>query len=1212
MLPMSTVAAILIAVLNISFVIASSETDKVEIYWVSTSLDRCKDKWPCNTLEGYKEEDITLNRSNVTWIFLKGQHVMPFPLNLEFVENVTLRGEDECFANQCTLILPNGSISVIYLVGHLRIQNLQLFSSELSELLFTYISNLLLYHVNATEHIKMHYLNPINELVAKYCTFSEVHFHFTSFGIDFFLNIFVLLTDCKIIPSGVQAGLYAVIEDVPSYSKIDIAIQRGHFFNKAFYLRSPNHYGPLQFLQVTFDRCAFEYNISGPKVFMKHIIYVYFQVSLNQDQWYSNLNHSPQVYVRILQCHFYSLEPLDKEYCSYSRPAYKISVLNVQLSANYSDFTVNSNMTTGPLLLIQDTIIEKSKAEYIIIGNFLHQNTMCKSNNPIWEIKNCTISCNQKMQQILCRRRKVDPFVLMYLSGFNVFPVFFSGGNKIHNNIANVAVLQSTKLLIGGYNEIIDNLKSLKHFRHSSVFQLSVDSQIALLNNSILNISNNEYKGIFVSEPKQSTFIHFINCYVKKQNCSGFCIFQLLSSNKEFLSKKDLLSIKAKIYLHKNTKPEIFNGHLFNCSLLTTEGLINADLPLLKTFIDIEHWKGDISSPPYHICLCPQNSQNRFVQHRWNCSDRSKVSHYPGQKLLLYVSILGDLGINLQYHLRSSIKGSQAANFNFVTGACSAVEIPMLSNNSLTNDYQVELEAEQIYDKYNIIHLVMVNVSACPPGFSLSKYGYNQTSKHCICMPHLSNYIKCTITNFGVHYQAHLPHYWIQIDKETVLYSDYCLTVYCNDILFEKGITLESSNQQSEVQCSNGRVGKLCGSCPKGYSTTFGSSACRKCQGPWYLLAIILGFVGLLLVVILFLLNLTVLQGTILGVSFYANITYLYSDYFEQYGGPFLYAILSWLNFGVGFELCFFDGMDEFTKAILQFVFPTYLFVILLVIIIGAHKYNWKIFRVPFIAKRAVPVLATMMLLTYSNIAGAVIIPLRFSTIYSTNGETTTVWLQQGDIPYFQGKHLVLVILSLAFTLFYLFPLTFILLFGDILRRYTRKLWFSHFLDVFYGAFRRKLGFWLGLRLLVRIFFSIVRISTSTNTFTHILFYSICLIFVIELILKPFQLHTTPNENDSENETSCKAKFLLAFQNFLHPNNLDPLFLFNIILTPFAVVDLQGPTVKYFNSNVSILLLIMQLFLIVAYHCYKYFPIQRCLSKNTIKDLKVIGASKAT
>ena len=111
--------------------------------------------------------------------------------------------------------------------------------------------------------------------------------------------------------------------------------------------------------------------------------------------------------------------------------------------------------------------------------------------------------------------------------------------------------------------------------------------------------------------------------------------------------------------------------------------------------------------------------------------------------------------------------------------------------------------------------------------------------------------------------------------------------------------------------------------------------------------------------------------------------------------------------------------------------------------------------------------------------------------------DMTLVWLYQPKLTYFKGKHLVLGLLAIAVTIFYLIPLTVVTLFGDLLRRNCiRSLWFSHFLDVFHGAYCWPLGFWLGLRLLMRVIFLVLQVATNFNTLYTIVFISFCIFFI--------------------------------------------------------------------------------------------------------------------
>ena len=77
-----------------------------------------------------------------------------------------------------------------------------------------------------------------------------------------------------------------------------------------------------------------------------------------------------------------------------------------------------------------------------------------------------------------------------------------------------------------------------------------------------------------------------------------------------------------------------------------------------------------------------------------------------------------------------------------------------------------------------------------------------------------------------------------------------------------------------------------------------------------------------LLVFAILTLNLTVTQGLINGLIFYANIVWAYKMVFfpagiqENHGGfLFLQGFVSWLNLDFGIEACFFVGLDAYWKT---------------------------------------------------------------------------------------------------------------------------------------------------------------------------------------------------------------------------------------------------------------------------------------------------------
>ena len=93
----------------------------------------------------------------------------------------------------------------------------------------------------------------------------------------------------------------------------------------------------------------------------------------------------------------------------------------------------------------------------------------------------------------------------------------------------------------------------------------------------------------------------------------------------------------------------------------------------------------------------------------------------------------------------------------------------------------------------------------------------------------------------------------------------------------EKFVNLQNG---SNAQCAFNRVGRLCDGCKENYSLSIGSSHCIHCPNNNHLtLLIYFAAAGFLLVAIIGVLNLTVTQGMINGLIFYANIMDLSKDF---------------------------------------------------------------------------------------------------------------------------------------------------------------------------------------------------------------------------------------------------------------------------------------------------------------------------------------------
>ena len=139
-----------------------------------------------------------------------------------------------------------------------------------------------------------------------------------------------------------------------------------------------------------------------------------------------------------------------------------------------------------------------------------------------------------------------------------------------------------------------------------------------------------------------------------------------------------------------------------------------------------------------------------------------------------------------------------------------------------------------------------------------------------------------------------------------------------------------------DEQCAFSRSGVLCGSCQQNLSHVLGTSNCKECSSNFLLLIPVFIVAGIALVAFLMLLNLTVSVGTINGLIFYANIVRANHAIFfpPDTNNEFLSIFIAWLNLDLGIETCFYSGLDAYVKTWLQFLFPLYIWIVVLLIIV--------------------------------------------------------------------------------------------------------------------------------------------------------------------------------------------------------------------------------------------------------------------------------------
>ena len=272
--------------------------------------------------------------------------------------------------------------------------------------------------------------------------------------------------------------------------------------------------------------------------------------------------------------------------------------------------------------------------------------------------------------------------------------------------------------------------------------------------------------------------------------------------------------------------------------------------------------------------------------------------------------------------------------------------------------------------------------------------------------------IKCSISTLIKKKQ-----YWIGYNIDTgFLFHPFCPYDFCLPLSTPLRIDLRLGNGSNE-QCAFDRSGLLCGRCKPGYSMSLSSSRCVRCpeiNWPWALLIVIVKLIaGLALVILILVLNLSVSVGTLNGLIFYANILAADTSLFLSFSKSNFHTILvAWLNLDLGFDVCYFKGIDAYSKAWLNVLFPIYvIFVLILIILIS--KYSSRFGNL--IGRwNPVSTLATLLLLSYTKLLRAIITALSFTIITYSTGKQEIVWLQDASVKLFGLKHFPLGLLAIA------------------------------------------------------------------------------------------------------------------------------------------------------------------------------------------------------
>ena len=749
--------------------------------------------------------------------------------------------------------------------------------------------------------------------------------------------------------------------------------------------------------------------------------------------------------------------------CSYKPPSQTTTPIIVQNSHFFKNFAkfgagfILSTQRTENVTVPQQIIIESCQFYDNVglagSGVYITQAEILPLNSPLsFVLANLTINNNIILDD--------HPSCAMFL--YSVELAYIHNAHVFNNNDTGLLVYDSVVMFLGFDNKIYNN-------------NASRGGGIAVYGNSILIISN-------------GTYIDFLNNYAEEL---GGGIY--INSKSPFLSVcriqfaylRDNSLPDSRLYFANNTAgiagSALYGGMFDDCQNLLDSSSQHVKPSLFHQLINVTDQLGSsvVSSDALNICFCINNVPN--------CSDSFQTiyfSVYPGDFINIQLVAIGQRGgftegfISL-YTLYSS-PNQQVIR---IPPSCSNINhtITETRDNNTSIIVSIGIVDPNLLRSGVPKELLSVNISnlPCPPGFSISS-----DSGICVCANILRNshiQVTCNITANAIIREGNS---WIGYREQDhcIIIKNECPFDYCRTSSVIFNIT------SPDPQCALNRSGLLCAQCVEGLSLMLGSNQCGQCTNDCLALIIPFALAGIALVVFLIALNLTVSVGTINGLIFYANIVKINETIFFPNGPiPLLSQFISWLNLDLGIETCFFNGMNAYSNTWLQFAFPFYIWLIIGVIIY-ACRHSTRVSKL--VGNNAVPVLATLVLLSFTKLFSTIILVFHLSVIQCESLKLYR-WSLDTSMHYFSLPHGILFLTTLVILFCLAVPYMLLLLLNPIIGgkishfpicKCCVKL--KPFFDAYYGPFKDKYRYWTGLLLLMRILLLGISFTNRTTTFT--------------------------------------------------------------------------------------------------------------------------------
>jgi len=546
-------------------------------------------------------------------------------------------------------------------------------------------------------------------------------------------------------------------------------------------------------------------------------------------------------------------------------------------------------------------------------------------------------------------------------------------------------------------------------------------------------------------------------------------------------------------------------------------------------------------------CIC--NDNHNYNDHVSSCLNgqiidmSQQVKVIPGRKFTLNVisiDTVGSVGYSTELISRAYIN-SNASDETLGLDDTQLQRAFSVNNQSecIEVDFTVYARSkETMTNKIGILSLSVavprvINVSfsfeECPTGFEIRKIE-SSINFACLCKNFVENLkdFNCNATSGEI---TRLDtHAWLGLVHGDIQYLKLCSPTLCNN---DPTVDL---NEDGSL-CANNHKGRGCGACKDSFGRVFGSDSCKQCSNYWLFTILLYGLLGVILVMIIFAIKFTVTIGLINGLIFFCNMMSIneqlfFNDKINHFS--FLRFFISIFNLDLGFEICFYNEMSQVGKTGLQFVFPVYLWPLIIVIVYlsrYSHQFQGRVSHL------AVPGFATLILLSYAKLLRTAISVFSFADIDSVNSITLRVWRPDPSVLYWHDGHAALFIIATLFLLF-IFPFAISFTYPRILH-YKKFSYLFPLFDCFVAPYKAKYRYWFGVRAAILIYLALMETIIFDDEEALLLSNLVVVgtFTIIQAYIRPFK-ETIVNCSD----LAFTAIFLLLSSTvlYIHPTANDP------------------------------------------------------------------------